>query len=120
MHASTRGTLGVTGVLASAMILLVVAPRQRVGGRHRRPGAQVQQPGQREGRSRLMRDTEGRSLRSGVAMRIIAGGVLQFRCRPEVNAMQTTPAVRCSTTRVSETWAVVKSVVRRGVMRRNA
>jgi hypothetical protein len=38
-----------------------------------------------------MRDTEGRSLRSGVAMRIIAGGVLQFRCRPEVNAMQATP-----------------------------
>ena len=36
-------------------------------------------------------------------MRIIARGVLQFRCRPKVNAMQTTPAVRCSTTRVSET-----------------
>jgi len=35
------------------MILLVVAPRQRVGGRHRRLGAQVQQPRQREGRSRL-------------------------------------------------------------------
>jgi hypothetical protein len=34
---------------------------------------------------------------------IIARGVLQFRCRLEVNAMQATLAVRCSTTRVSET-----------------
>src|SRR5262249_243276 len=41
MHASTRRTLGVTGVLATAMILLVVAPRRRGGGRHRRLGAHV-------------------------------------------------------------------------------
>jgi hypothetical protein len=50
------------------------------------------------------RDTEGHNLRSGVAMRImIARGVWQFGCRPEVNAMQAIPAVRCGTTRVSET-----------------
>jgi len=35
------------------MILLVVAPRQRVGGRHLRPGAQVRQPRQRRGSCHL-------------------------------------------------------------------
>ncbi len=68
MQASNRRTLGVTGVLATAMILLVVAPRQRVGGRHRRPPALKcnNLVNDREGLT-WQRDTEGHTLRSGVA-----------------------------------------------------
>jgi hypothetical protein len=71
MHVSTRRTLGVTGALATAMILLVVAPRQRVGGRHRRLGAQVHERGLRQPRSHLTARHRRSHSGSGVAMRII-------------------------------------------------
>jgi hypothetical protein len=71
MHASTRRTLGVVGVLATAMILLVVAPRQRVGGRHRHLGAQVHERGLRQPRSHLTARHRRSHSGSGVAMRII-------------------------------------------------
>jgi hypothetical protein len=125
MQASNRRTLGVVGVLVTAMILLVAPRRQRVG-RHRRPGAQVQQPRQRQGRSHpTARHRRSQCTERWRAMRIIiARGVLQFRCRPEVNAMQATLAVSCGTARVSETggcsqicsktWCDVPERLRRG------
>jgi hypothetical protein len=47
------GQLGWSASWQRQMILLVAAPRRRVGGRHRRPGAQVHEPRQRQARPRL-------------------------------------------------------------------
>jgi hypothetical protein len=54
------------------MILLVAAPRQRVGGRHRRAPALActNLVNDRDGLT-WQRDTEGHTLRSGVAVRVI-------------------------------------------------